>query len=170
MRRSVCRFAASSHRPKATALLPPPSPEVPSHKLSVLHKLLTGEAQLRNKAFLKVCNLEHSFGANWKGEIEAYAAKLPKAAREHLRRQIARVNLTRYTTRELAMYAGEGPSYLDDVAREANLAQGKVYLDEHGVIEFETYVEAEAKNANWPDSVCKKFIKDVKALNEEGAQ
>ncbi|CCW63889.1 unnamed protein product [Phytomonas sp. EM1] len=165
IRRTFGCFVASSARtgggsaPDAT-----PSATARTNRLSVLHKLLIGEVQFRNRALLKVCNLEHSFGAGWRSEIESYTATLPPSDANLLRRQLARVDLTRFTTRELAMYGGEGPTHLASVAREANLAQGKAFLDAKGVKAFEAYVKAEATNANWSQADRDQFIKDVKAL------
>ncbi|KAK7200529.1 hypothetical protein NESM_000108500 [Novymonas esmeraldas] len=132
-------------------------------KMVALHKLLTGEVQFRNNAPLKVCNIEHNFGANWKSEIESYAKTLPADQKSALERQIARIAITRYTTRELAEYGGEGPEHLDAVAREANIAQAKAYAQKNGADKLEAYVKAEAKNAGWSDADAKKFIDAVKA-------
>lgn len=133
-----------------------------NHKLQTLHKLLIGEVQFKNNVPLKYCNVVHKFGENWKEEIESYANSLPEDNRAVLQRQIARLMLTRYTTRELAMYGGDGPEKLDENARKANVDQGKVYLAEHGEEAFENYVKTEAKYANWTDEQALEFINAVK--------
>lgn len=132
-------------------------------KMSALHKLLTGEVQFRNHAPLKACNIEHNFGANWKSDIEAYAKTLPADQKSVLERQVARVQLTRYTTRELGEYCGEGPEHVDAAAREANIAQAKAYAQKNGADKLEAYVQAEAKNAGWSAADAKKFLEAVKA-------
>ncbi|GET93542.1 hypothetical protein, conserved [Leishmania tarentolae] len=132
-------------------------------KMVSLHKILIGEVQFRNNALLKACNIEHNFGPTWKSEIEAYAKSLPAEEKNCLERQIARVSMTRYTTRELAEYCGEGPEHVDAVAREANIAQAKVYAQKNGADKLETYVKAEAKNAGWSEAETKKFMDAVKA-------
>lgn len=132
-------------------------------RMATLHKILIGEQQFRNNAAVKVCNVEHNFGANWKSEIEAYAAKLPDDQKAILTRQIARVQLTRYTTRELGQYGAEGTQHLDAVAKAANIAQGKEYLAKNGEDKFVAYVHQEAKNANWSEADAKAFIDAVKA-------
>ncbi|KAG5490601.1 hypothetical protein JKF63_00722 [Porcisia hertigi] len=132
-------------------------------KMTSLHKLLTGEVQFRNNAPLKACNIEHNFGANWRSDIEAYAKSLPADQKSALERQVARVMLTRYTTRELAEYCSEGPEHLEAVAREANVAQAKTYAQINGLDKLEAYVNAEAKNAGWSSGDAKKFLDAVKA-------
>ncbi|CAG9583993.1 conserved hypothetical protein [Leishmania major strain Friedlin] len=133
------------------------------HKMASLHKLLTGEVQFRNNALLKTCNIEHNFGATWKSDIEAYAKCLPADERSCLERQVARVMLTRYTTRELAEYCGEGPEHVDAVAREANIAQAKAHAQQYGADKLEAYVKAESKNAGWSEAETKSFLDAVKA-------
>ncbi|KPA81501.1 putative mitochondrial hypothetical protein [Leptomonas pyrrhocoris] len=132
-------------------------------KMVALHKLLTGETQFRGNTPLKACNIEHNFGASWQSDIESYAKSLPAEQKKVLERQVARVRLTRYTTRELSQYCGEGPEHLDAVARETNIAQAKAYAEKHGADKLEAYVQAEAKNAGWSDADAKKFIDAVKA-------
>ncbi|KAG5465028.1 hypothetical protein LSCM4_00480 [Leishmania orientalis] len=132
-------------------------------KMASLHKLLTGEVQFRNGALLKECNIEHNFGANWKADMELYAKSLPADQKKILERQIARVTLTRYTTRELAEYCGEGPEHVDAVAREANIAQAKAYAQLNGTEKLEAYVKAESRNAGWSDAEAKKFMDAVKS-------
>lgn len=156
MRRSFGVFAAA-----AASVAAPTSASNP--KMAALHKLLTGEIHFRNDAPLKACNIEHNFGANWKSEAEAYAKTLPADQKTIFERQITRVSLTRYTTRELSIYCGEGPEHVDAVARQRNIADGKAYLQNHGNEKFEAYVKAEAKNANWSEEDGKKFIDAVKA-------
>jgi hypothetical protein len=154
MRCSFLRLAAAPAAAAAASSDP---------KMATLHKLLTGEAQFRGNTPLKECNIEHNFGANWRSDLEAYAKSLPAEQKKVLERQVARVSLTRYTTRELGEYCGEGPEHVDKVAREANIAQAKAYANKHGADKLEAYVKAEAKNAGWSDADAKKFIDAVKA-------
>ncbi|KAG5464297.1 hypothetical protein LSCM1_00478 [Leishmania martiniquensis] len=157
MRSSFARKAASAVA-GAAAVATSSDPKMVS-----LHKLLIGEVQFRNNVLLKECNIVHNFGANWKSDIEAYAKSLPADQKSALERQIARVRLTRYTTRELAEHCGEGPEHLDAVAREANIAQAKAYAQLNGADKLEAYVQAEAKNAGWSDAETKNFMDAVKA-------
>lgn len=154
MRLSLLRLAAAP----ATAAAPAADP-----KMTALHKLLTGEVQFRNGAPLKVCNIEAKFGANWKAELESYAKKLPAEQKTVLERQMARVLLTRFTTRELSVYCGEGPELVEKVAQAANIAEAKEYAKQHGAEKLAAYVKAEAKNANWSDAEVSKFLAAVKA-------
>lgn len=157
MRRTFGLWSAAA----ASVAAAPAKPE--DVRLHALHKLLIGETQFRNGVPLKVCNIEYKFGPSWKADIEAYAKKLPADQRTVLERQVARVQLTRYTTRELGLYCGEGPRHLDRVARDYNVAQGKAYLESHGAEKFEQYVKEEAASAKWSDADAKKFIDAVKA-------
>lgn len=156
MRYSFLRLAAA---PAAAAAAAASS----DAKMVSLHKLLIGEVQFRGNAPLKECNIEHNFGANWRADLADYAKGLPAEQKKLLERQVARVGLTRYTTRELSEYCGEGPENVDKVAREANVAQAKAYAAKHGADKLEAYVMAEAKNAGWSEADAKKFIDAVKA-------
>lgn len=131
-------------------------------KMQTLHKILTGEVQFKNKALVKECNVELMFGANWKTEAAAYAKGLKKAEAEIFARQIARLSLTRYTTRELAQYAANGPALVDETAKASQIADGSRLLREVGDAEFTKIVQAEAKSANWSEKEANQFIADVK--------
>lgn len=131
-------------------------------KLKMLHKLLIGEAQFKNDAPLKVCNIVHNFGEQWQTELQSYASQLPEEQRSVLERQVQRVLLTRYTTRELALYGGDGPEKLDANAKAENIAQGREFLAAHGEEKFTSYVLQEAKHANWTDAQAQEFIAAVK--------
>eukprot|EP00657_Telonema_sp_P-1_P005053 TRINITY_DN22172_c0_g1_i1.p1 TRINITY_DN22172_c0_g1~~TRINITY_DN22172_c0_g1_i1.p1 ORF type:complete len:154 (+),score=65.39 TRINITY_DN22172_c0_g1_i1:89-550(+) len=85
-------------------------------KMQTLHKILIGEVIFKNKALVKESNVEQVFGAEWKKELEAYASKLPADQKKVLDRQVARLSLTRYTTRELAQFATKGPENVDAAA------------------------------------------------------
>ena len=139
-----------------------PAASTTNSKQQVLHKILTGEVQFKNKALVKDSNVELQFGANWKKELEEYASKLPAAEKKTVLRQAARLNLTRYTTRELAQYAGEVES-VDVVAAQANVQEGVAFFQAKGEADFTAYVKAEAKNANWSEEQAAKFIASVKA-------
>jgi hypothetical protein len=131
-------------------------------KAQTLQKILTGEVQFKNKAPLKDSFVELQFGANWKKELEEYAGKLPAAEKKTLLRQAARLNYTRYTTREIAQWGGEVES-IDAVAAQANIQEGVAFLQAKGEADFVAHVQAEAKNANWSADQTAKFIADVKA-------
>lgn len=137
------------------------SEEIGSPKMRMLHKILLGEVQFKNSALLKSCNIEHNFGNNWKSEITSYAHELGSEEKAALLRQVARVQLTRFTTRELALYCGDGPENVEHNAKEANLDQGKLYLDTHGEEALRKYVAEEAVNANWSEEEANAFIQQV---------
>mmetsp|Transcript_76804 Transcript_76804/g.89236 ORF Transcript_76804/g.89236 Transcript_76804/m.89236 type:complete len:167 (+) Transcript_76804:45-545(+) len=132
-------------------------------KMQTLHKILTGEIAFKNKALVKECNIELQFGAGWKKELQEYAAKLSAEEKKVLDRQVARLSLTRYTTRELAQFGGAGSAGVDAAAVEYNIAQGVAYLQAKGESEFSRYVQVEAKNANWGDDAVKQYVANVKA-------
>lgn len=156
MRRCFTRFSAAAVSGSAS------TSEEASHKLKTLHKLLTGEVHFKNGVPLKYCNVVHNFGEQWQAEIEAYANKLPTDQKTVLQRQISRVLLTRYTTRELALYGGDGPENLDKNAQTANVEQGRLFLEKFGEDKFKTHVQQEAKNANWSEAQVNAFINSVK--------
>lgn len=131
-------------------------------KVQTLHKLLIGEVQFKNNVPLKYCNVVHNFGGGWQAELEDYARTLPAEDQEQLQRQVSRLWLTRYTTRELAMYAGDGPEKLEENARKANIEQGCEYYAKHGEEKFVEYVKKEAKYANWAEAQAEEFIAAVK--------
>lgn len=160
-RRCTVTFAAAGVAPaKPAAAVAKPE----NAKMHTLHQLLIGEHQFRHDAPLKVCNIEHNFGAGWKSEIESYAKTLAGEHKTVLERQIARVWLTRYTTRELGLFGADGGAKtIDAVVRDANVAQGKAFLASEGAEKFEAFVAAEAKNANWSAEDAKKFVDAVKA-------
>lgn len=132
-------------------------------KMETLHKLLVGEAVFKNGALLKESNVEHQFGAEWKKDFAAYTAKLPAEQKTVVDRQVARLSLTRYTTRELAQFAGNGAENVDAVSQKWMLTEGKTLLKEKGEAAFVEHVKAEAKLANWSDAAAAKFIDAVKA-------
>ena len=138
------------------------SPAVGATKMQVLHKILTGEAQFKNKVPVKESYVEQQFGEGWKKELAEYTATLPEAQKAVLNRQVARLSLTRYTTRELAQYAGEVES-VDVVAARANIADGVAFLKAKGESDFVAHVNKEAKLSNWSDEQKAKFIAAVKA-------
>ena len=116
-----------------------PAASTTNSKQQVLHKILTGEVQFKNKALVKDSNVELQFGANWKKELEEYASKLPAAEKKTVLRQAARLNLTRYTTRELAQYAGEVES-VDVVAAQANVQEGVAFFQAKGEADFTAWL------------------------------
>lgn len=131
-------------------------------KAQTLHKLLTGEVQFKNNVPLKYCNVVHNFGESWQSELEEYAYTLSTEEQATLHRQISRLLLTRYTTRELAMYGGDGVEALDENARRANIEGGCEYYKKHGEEKFVQYVLQEAKFANWKEEQAQEFIEAVK--------
>lgn len=132
-------------------------------KMQTLHKILTGEVQFKNKVLVKECNVELQFGANWKKELEEYSAKLSADEKKVLQRQVARLALTRYTTRELAQFGGDGSAAVDANAAEYNVAQGVAYLQSKGEAEFTRFAQEEGKLANWSADAISKYVANVKA-------
>ena len=132
-------------------------------KMQTLHKLLTGDTNFKNKALLRESNVELVFGSSWKGELNSYSAGLPTDERKILTRQVQRLSLTRYTTRELAQFAGNGVESIDAAAHTYMVAEGVKMLQVHGEAELVKYVEAEAVNAQWSVESTKKLIQSVKS-------
>ena len=165
MRRFACRLpvaavAAAQPRFAADAAAKPAEKQ---SKMQVLHSILVGKATFKNKALVKECNVEAVFGAGWKAELDTYAKGLKADEKAVLDRQVARLALTRYTTRELADFAGDGVANVDANAEAFNLKNGRALLAKVGEAEFTAAVKAEGKLANWDDARINKFIADVKA-------
>ena len=135
-------------------------------KMQTLHKILIGEVIFKNKALVKESNVEQVFGAEWKKELEAYASKLPADQKKVLERQVARLSLTRYTTRELAQFATKGPENVDAAANAFMVAEARKMIAAKGEAAFVEHVNAEAKLANWTDAAVKKFIDEVKTAKK----
>lgn len=138
-------------------------------KMGTLHKILTGEMQFKNKALVKECNVELMFGSNWKSELEAYAAALSAEEKAVITRQVARLALTRYTMRELSMFAGNGPAAVDDAAQKYMISEGVKLLVAKGESEFTKHVFEEAKISNWSDDTATKFVASVKKAKSASA-
>lgn len=130
-------------------------------KMQTLHKLLTGEAQFKNKHLLKQSNVEAAFGAEWAKELDTYAKTLPQAEQQVLKRQVERLSLTRYTTRELGQFAVNGPELVDRTAQASLIADGVNLRKTKGDAEFKKIVNEEAKLANWDSSKVSSFISAV---------
>ena len=135
-------------------------------KMQTLHKLLTGEVQLKNKAPLKHANITLVFGDKWETEAAAYAKTLTGDEQAVFSRQIQRLSLTRYTARELAQYGGNGPAGVDAAAKAGNVAEGAAMLAAKGDAEFTNHVMAEAKLSNWSNEQAKQFITAAKAVKK----
>eukprot|EP00759_Apiculatamorpha_spiralis_P000524 PhF_6_TR10179/c0_g1_i1/m.15785 len=140
MRRSIFTFAAAA----ATAAPTTPQP-VTLTKPQLLSKILTNDGvSFKNKVPVKSANIEQSFGKNWQQELGAAAQE------EKVARQIRRLALTRYTSRELAAYLADGGvARLDANARAAQIADGQAYVATNGEQEFRALVAREGKLANW---------------------
>jgi hypothetical protein len=130
-------------------------------KMQTLHKLLTNETQFKNKGLLKQSNVEAMFGAQWAQELEAYTKTLPAADQAVVKRQVERLSLTRYTTRELGQFAVNGPSLVDQTAQATLIADGVNLRKSKGASEFNKIVQEEAKLANWDDTKTKAFVSAV---------
>ena len=135
-------------------------------KMQTLHKILTGEVQFKGKALVKECNVAAVFGANWQTELNDYAKSLPKEQQAVLNKQVARLNVTKYTARELADFAGNGAQNVDAAAKAYNLAKGVEMLQKEGEAKFVEYVNVEAKNANWSADAASKYVAEVKAAKK----
>lgn len=146
---------------RATMCLQAEAPK--ASKMQTLHKILLGEVQFKNKALVKACNVELMFGATWQAELEAYAKTLKAPEANILKRQVARLEMTRYTTAELAQFAGNGPQGVAVAAEGYMLCEGVGMLKAKGEAEFMNYVKAEAVNANWTDKMVADYVSKVKA-------
>ena len=136
-------------------------------KMQSLHKILTGEVQFKGKALVKECNVAAVFGNKWQSELAEYTKTLPKEEQTVLNRQVARLNATRYTTRELAEFAGNGPQNIDAAAQAYNVSKGAEFLAREGEAKFVEYVNAEAKNANWGADAVSKYVAEVKGAKKK---
>eukprot|EP00672_Neobodo_designis_P026329 CAMPEP_0174835392 /NCGR_PEP_ID=MMETSP1114-20130205/5384_1 /TAXON_ID=312471 /ORGANISM="Neobodo designis, Strain CCAP 1951/1" /LENGTH=144 /DNA_ID=CAMNT_0016069339 /DNA_START=60 /DNA_END=494 /DNA_ORIENTATION=+ len=132
-----------------------------NNKMATLHKLLTGETTFKNKGLLKQTNVEAMFGAQWAQELDAYAKTLPAADQTILKRQVERLSLTRYTTRELGQFAANGPALVDQTAQAQLIADGVNLRKTKGAADFNKIVAEEAKLCNWDDNKTKAFISAV---------
>lgn len=130
-------------------------------KIQTLHKLLIGEVAFKNKGLLKQANVEAQFGAQWQSELDTYAKTLSAADQAILKRQVERLALTRYTTRELAQFAVNGPALVDATAQASQIEDGVALLKKEGEAEFKRIVTEEAKLANWSDAQTSAFIASV---------
>lgn len=150
----------------AAAVATAPAVAAKPSKMQTLHKILTGEVALKGKALVKDCNIVAVFGDSWQAELTDYAKSLSEAERTVLNRQVARLNLTRYTTRELADFGGNGPENVDAAAKAYNNAKGAQLLAAAGEAKFVEMVKAEAKLARWSDAEVAKYIAEVKSAKK----
>ncbi len=144
------------------AVAPAAAPQAKS-KMQVLHKILTGEMQFKNKTPLKVSYVTQVFGKNWQSEINAYAAKLPAAEKTVLDRQVARLALTAYTTRELGKYLANGVENLEATAWQGQVADAKAFAEVKGIDELTKLVKAEGALVGWSTEQMDKLIAAAKA-------
>lgn len=135
-------------------------------KMQVLHNILIGTTQFKGKALVKECNVAAAFGATWQTELSEYAKSLKAEEKTVLDRQIARLNLTRYTTRELADFAAQGADGVDAAAKAYNVKNGVTLLTRDGEAKFTEFVKVEAANANWSEVQVKSYIAEVKAAKK----
>ncbi len=130
-------------------------------KMQTLHKLLIGEVAFKNKGLLKQANVDAVFGSQWSTEFDAYTKTLSAADQAVVKRQLERLALTRYTTRELAQYAVNGPALVDATAQASQVEEGVALLKKEGETEFKRIVGEEAKLANWDAAKTTAFISAV---------
>ena len=113
---------------------------------------------------MKDANVVQAFGANWKSELQTYVSQTLTAkstaaekaeTQAKLDKYLARLNLTRYTSAELAQYLESGAANVDAVAEADQIAQAKAFISANGSGAFDSHVAAEAKNANWSDAQVK---------------
>jgi hypothetical protein len=135
-------------------------------KTQTLHKILTGEISFKNKALVKESNVELMFGKDWKNEFATYTATLPAAEQEVVKRQVARLSLTRYTIRELSEFAANGVANVDAAAQAWNVSQGLRIFSAKGEAEFTRLAKAEGALANWTEDAVAKYIASVKAAKK----
>eukprot|EP01084_Bolivina_argentea_P164536 286056_1 len=140
--------------------------EASKGKMETLHKIPTGEVAFKDNAPVKDCYVETQFGADWKKELEVYAKNLKADEKAILERQVSRLTLTKYTTRELAQFAGDGPAAVEGAAQGANICAGLGFLNAKGESEFTTYVKEEGARNNWTVEQVTKFVDSVKAAKK----
>ena len=132
-------------------------------KMQSLHSIMIGETTFKNKALLKVCNVELMFGAKWQQEYEAFTKTLPAPQMAVAKKQLGRLLLTSYTTRELSMYAGNGPNGIKGAAEGSMLCEGVGMLKSKGEAAFVAAAQEEGKLANWTTASINEYISKVKA-------
>lgn len=146
--------------------------ELQKQKMTTLFKLVTGETSFKNKAPVKDCNVVAVFGDAWKAELDAwfngeYTKKMTAddktVARARLDKYLSRLELTRYTSSELAKYFADGAQGVAANAEADQIAAAKDFMKSAGGSAFDAHVAAEAKNANWSAAQTAEFIKKVKA-------
>jgi hypothetical protein len=130
-------------------------------KMATLAKLLTGETTFKNKGLLKATNVEAMFGAQWAKELDAFAKTMPASEQTLLKRQVERLQLTRYTTAELAKFAVSGPALVDQTAQANLIADGVNLRKSKGAAEFNKIVAEEAALCNWDDAKTKAYVAAV---------
>ena len=135
-------------------------------KMETLHKILIGEVAFKNNAPVKECYVETQFGADWKKELTSYAGSLKADEKVILERQVSRLSLTKYTTRELAQFGGDGPAGVEGAAKASNICAAVGYLSAKGDAEFTTYVKEEGARNNWSADQVSKFVAEVKAAKK----
>lgn len=146
--------------------------EMQKQKMTTLYKVITGESQFKNKAPVKDCNVAAVFGEAWKAELDAwfnaeYCKKMTAedkvVAQGRLNKYLARLELTRFTSSELAASFAEGAHKVAAHAEANNVAAAKAFLKSAGGAAFDSHVAAEAKNANWTAEQTAAFVKKVKS-------
>merc|ERR1711976_8188 len=94
-----------------------------------------------------------------------YGAQLKNQYKDEkeLDRQLQRIELTQYTTRELLAGLENGPTGLAAAVKQNNLQQAVDYYRAVGDAEFATYVAKEGERSNWTKSEVAAFTKEVAA-------
>eukprot|EP01063_Lacrimia_lanifica_P033781 TRINITY_DN611_c0_g1_i2.p2 TRINITY_DN611_c0_g1~~TRINITY_DN611_c0_g1_i2.p2 ORF type:complete len:162 (+),score=74.96 TRINITY_DN611_c0_g1_i2:68-553(+) len=157
---------------RATTRLFSVQAELQKQKMTDLYRLVTGEVQFKNKAPVKDSTITSKFGDAWRTELDAwFSGEFTKkmtpedktVARARLDKYLARLELTRYTSSELARNFSEGAHAVAANAEKENIAQAKEFMKSAGGSAFEAHVASEAKAANWSAEQTAAFIKKVQA-------
>ncbi|KAJ9451387.1 hypothetical protein DIPPA_16978 [Diplonema papillatum] len=146
--------------------------EAHRQKMVALFKIVTGEAAFKNKVPVKDCNVQAVFGPSYAADLQkwhssAITGKMEpadkKVADDRLHSYLARLELTRYTARELATYMMNGAHNVAAAAEADMISKGAAFLKEQGEAAFTSHVQSEAKFANWSADQTSAFVKKVKA-------
>eukprot|EP01065_Artemidia_motanka_P038551 TRINITY_DN47403_c0_g1_i1.p2 TRINITY_DN47403_c0_g1~~TRINITY_DN47403_c0_g1_i1.p2 ORF type:complete len:158 (+),score=82.34 TRINITY_DN47403_c0_g1_i1:64-537(+) len=156
LRRSLCRMSTA---------------DMQRQRMSTLYKIVTGDTALKNNAPVKDCNITAIFGPTWKTELgqwfeKDYIAGMEaadkKAAQVRLSKYMTRLDLTRYTGAELAVFMAGGAHSVAAYAQAEQVKEAKAFGAAHGAAALKAHVEKEAKMANWTSEQTAAFLAAAK--------
>eukprot|EP01064_Diplonema_japonicum_P022192 TRINITY_DN3186_c0_g2_i1.p1 TRINITY_DN3186_c0_g2~~TRINITY_DN3186_c0_g2_i1.p1 ORF type:complete len:161 (+),score=51.37 TRINITY_DN3186_c0_g2_i1:73-555(+) len=157
---------------RSTAVRMCAAKELHNQKMSTLYKIIVGDISFKNKAPVKDSTVTEVFGSSWSTDLKAwfasdFTAKMDKADKEAatvvLEKYLTRLDLTRYTTRELGQFMTTGAANVAATAEAHNVSQAKEFIKANSEAAFKAHVIAEAANSNWTSAQAEEFMKKVKS-------